>query len=174
MKVIEYLSYLAIPLMILGIISFSIKQKKEAYGIFIDGARDGMKIILKIFPTMLGIFIVINLFQVTGAMDIFIQIISPLTQLLHIPSEVVPLGIMRSISGGASFGLLSNVLEKMGADSMIGKMASTILGASETSLYVIAIYVGSVGAKQTRGILKMALFCDFIAVCVATWIWQIF
>lgn len=172
MKFMEYISYLMIPLMILLILAFGVKEKKESYDIFLNGAREGMKVILKIFPTMLGIFVTINLFQVTGAMDKMIQLFSPLTQILHIPSEVVPLGVMRSISGGASIGLLSNVLAQHGADSDIGKIASTILGASETTLYVIAIYTSAVGAKNTRGVMKIALFCDLVAVCVATWIWQ--
>ena len=76
-------------------------EKREAYELFIDGAKDGLKIILRIFPTMIGIYIAINLFKVSGAMDLLINIISPITSLIKIPSEVVPLGIMSSISGGA-------------------------------------------------------------------------
>lgn len=172
MKVIEYISYIAIPLMVLFIIAFASKQKKETYDIFLKGAREGMNVILKIFPTMIGILVAINLFQVTGAMDIFIKTISPITKLLKIPSEIVPIGIMRSISGGASIGLLSNTLETYGADSTIGKMASTILGSSETTLYVIAIYISAIGVKNTRGVLKIALFCDLVALCTAVWIWR--
>lgn len=173
MKIIEYISYIAIPLMILFIIAFSIKQNKETYTIFLTGVREGMNVILKIFPTMIGILVAINLFQTTGAMDIFIKCVEPATKLLRIPSEVVPLGVMRSISGGASIGLLSNTLDTYGVDSTLGKMASTILGSSETTLYVIAIYTSTVGVKNTRGILKIALFCDLVAFCTAVWIWRI-
>jgi len=172
MKIIEYISYIAIPLMILLIITYSIKQKKESYSLFLKGAREGMNVILKIFPTMIGILVAIELFQESGAMDIFIKIISPIGRLFHIPVEIIPLGIMRSISGGASIGLLSETLKTYGADSMIGKMASTILGSSETTLYVMAIYTSAVGVKNTRGILKIALFCDLIAFCIAVWIWN--
>ena len=172
MKVLEYVSYVAIPVMILSIIAFSMNQKKETYDIFLKGAREGMNVILKIFPTMIGILVAIQLFQVTGAMDILIKCVSPVTHLLNIPSELVPLGIMRSISGGASIGLLSNTLDTYGADSQIGKMASTILGSSETTLYVMAIYTSAVGVKHTRGILKIALFCDLVAFCTAVWIWR--
>ena len=173
MKIIEYISFITIPLMILMMITFAMNQKKEAYDIFLKGAREGMNVILKIFPTMIGILVAINLFQVTGAMDLFIKIISPVTNALKIPSEIVPLGVMRSISGGASIGLLSNALDNYGADSMLGKMASTILGSSETTLYVMAIYTSTVGIKNTRGVLKIALFCDFIALCTAVWIWRV-
>lgn len=174
MKFFEYISYIAIPLMILLIISFSLKQKKETYNIFLKGAREGMNVILKIFPTMIGIFVAINLFQVTGAMDLLIKIISPLTNIIKIPSEIVPIGIMRSISGGASIGLLSSALDTYGADSQIGKIASTILGSSETTLYVMAIYISAVGVKNTRGVLKIALLCDFVAICASVWVWRFF
>ena len=154
MKIIEYISYITIPIMIFIIICSALKQKKDAYDIFLKGAKEGLKILTRIFPTMLGIFVAINLFKVTGAMDIFIKIISPITNVLGVPSEIVPIGVMRSISGGASVGLLSDALDTYGVDSMLGNMASTILGASETTLYVIAIYTSVVGIKKTRGILR--------------------
>ncbi len=172
MKVIEYISYMSIPIMIFVILFAAIKQKKEAYDIFLKGAKEGLKMITRIFPSMIGIFIAINLFRVTGAMDMLIKLVSPITNLLGIPSEIVPLGIMRSISGGACMGILSDTLEKYGVDSLIGNIASTILGASETTLYVIAIYTSTVGIKKTRGILGIALFCDAVAVCVAVWVWK--
>ena len=170
MKIVEYVSYISIPVMIFLIIFSAACQKKDAYEIFLDGAKDGLKIIVKIFPTMIGIFIAINLFKVTGAMDIFIKLVSPITNLLRIPNEIVPLGIMSSISGGASIGILSSTLETYGVDSLIGKMASTILGSSETTLYVIAIYTSSVLIKNSRGILKISLLCDLVAVCTAVWV----
>lgn len=172
MKAIEYISYISIPLMILMILLSAWRQKKDSYDLFLDGAKDGLKIIIRIFPTMLGIFIAINLFKVTGAMQILINLISPATSLLGIPSEIVPLGIMSSISGGASIGILSDTLETYGVDSVIGNIASTILGSSETTLYVIAIYTSSVAIKNTRGMLKISLICDLVAVCTAVWIWN--
>lgn len=172
MKLIEYISYISIPLMILLILFSAHKQKKDAYDIFLNGAKEGLKIITRIFPTMLGIFVAINLFKVTGAMQILINLISPITNFLGIPTEIVPLGIMSSISGGASIGILSDTLETYGVDSLIGNIASTILGSSETTLYVIAIYTSAVSIKNTRGILKASLLCDLMAVCTAVWIWK--
>lgn len=172
MKLVEYISYISIPIMILVILSFAWKQKREAYELFIEGAQSGLKIILRIFPTMIGIYIAINLFKVSGGMDLLIKIISPITNIIKIPSEVLPLGIMSSISGGASIGILSDTLETFGVDSLIGNIASTILGSSETTLYVIAIYTSCVSIKNTRGILWISLICDFVAVCTAVWIWN--
>ena len=165
MKAIEYISYISIPIMILVIMFSAWKQKKDAYELFLEGATEGFKVIIRIFPTMLGIFVAINLFKVTGAMNILINLISPITNVLGIPVEIVPLGIMSSISGGASIGILSETLETYGVDSLIGNIASTILGSSETTLYVIAIYTSSVAIKNTRGILKISLFCDLMTIC---------
>ncbi len=172
MKIVEFISYISIPIMIFCIVFSAFKQKREAYDIFIDGAKEGLKVATKIFPTMIGIFVAINLFKVSGAMDILILIISPVTKLLRIPAEIVPLGIMSSISGGASIGILSETLQTYGVDSQIGNIASTILGSSETTLYVIAIYTSAVSIKKTRGVLPIALLCDFVAVCTAVWIWN--
>ena len=174
MKIIEYISYLTIPFMILAVLAFAIKEKKETYLTFLQGAREGMNVILKIFPTMLGILVAINLFQVTGTMEIMLKLFSPVIQLLKIPAELLPIGIMRSISGGASMGLLTNLLTQYGPDSEMRKMASTILGSSETTLYVIAMYTSTIGVKNHRGILKIALFCDFVAFCASVWIWKLY
>lgn len=172
MKAIEYISYISIPLMILLIMVSAWRHKKDAYELFLEGAKEGLKVIVRILPTMLGIFVAINLFKVTGAMQILINLVSPITSVLGIPSEIVPLGIMSSISGGASIGILSDTLETYGVDSLIGNIASTILGSSETTLYVIAIYTSSVSIKNTRGMLKISLICDLVAVCTAVWIWN--
>lgn len=173
MKVVEYFSYLMIPLMFLIIVVSAAREKKDAYNIFLEGAREGLSVVIKIFPTMVGILVAINLFRATGAMNILINLISPITNILKIPSEIVPLGIMSSISGGASFGILSDTIKAHGVDSLIGNIAATILGSSETTLYVIAIYGGSVKIKDTRGILYISLICDLVAICTAVWIWYI-
>ena len=172
MKIIEYVSYISIPLMIFYIVVCAWRKKVNAYDIFLDGAKEGMHIIIRIFPTMVGIFVAVNLFKVTGAMDMLISMISPLTKLLQIPAEIVPLGIMSSVSGGASIGILSDTLETYGVDSLIGNIASTILGSSETTLYVIAIYTSAVLIKNTRGVLWISLVCDLVALCSAVWIWN--
>lgn len=170
MKILEYISYLMIPLMILGILFHAMKKKVSIYENFTEGVVEGAKTAFKIFPTILAIIVAINIFRASGALQILIQCISPITHILGIPEEVVPLGIMSSISGGASLGLLGDTLQTYGPDSVIGKTASTILGSSETTLYVLAIYTATIGIKKTRGALYIALLCDLVAVCVAVWL----
>ena len=116
----------------------------------------------------------INLFKITGAMQMLINLISPITTLLGIPSEIVPLGIMSSISGGASIGILSDTIDTYGVDSLIGNIASTILGSSETTLYVLAVYLAATSVKDTRNVLYISLFSDFVAVVLAVYLCKIF
>ena len=170
MKTIEYISYLLIPAFISIIIIYGIKKKVNVYENFLDGTIDGVKTAVKIFPTILAIIIAMTLFRESGALELLIKILEPVTKVLGIPREVLPLGFMSSISGGASLGILSDTLSVYGADSQIGRMASTILGSSETTLYVIAVYTAATKVKDCRGAIWIGLFCDFIALITAVWL----
>lgn len=174
MKFIEYFSYILIPLIILGILVYGLIKREKVYELFVDGATDGLKVILNIFPAILAIIVAINVFRESGAMDLLIRFVSPISNFLGIPNEVMPLGVMSSVSGGASLGLLSDVLEHYGPDSLIGRIASTIMGSSETTLYVLAVYVGCVGIKHTRQALYIGLICDFVAMFSAVWLCRFF
>jgi spore maturation protein B len=173
MKIIEYISYLMIPLIILSVVLFGERKKVSTYDYFIEGAKEGFSVISKIFPTMLAVVVAINLFKVSGAMDLFINIIRPIISVFKIPAEVLPIGIMRSISGGGALAILSDVLSSNGPDSLVGKIASTIMGASDTTLYVLAIYTATVGIKKTKEALWIGLFCDLIAFLMAVTIWNV-
>lgn len=170
MKIIEYISYLLIPIFITTVILFGIKNKVSIYDNFLEGVVCGAKTSVKIFPTILAIIVAVTIFRESGAMQFLIKILEPITLCIGIPNEVLPLGFMSSISGGASIGLLSDTLNTYGADSQIGKMASTILGSSETTLYVLAVYTAALRTKDTRGALWIGLFCDFVALVVAVWL----
>lgn len=167
MKVLEYISYLMIPLMILGIIIYGLIKKKKVYELFIEGVLDGLKVMLHIFPTLLSIMIAISIFKSSGGMEIITNLLSPISKLVGIPNEILPLGIMRSVSGGASIGLLADTLDTFGADSLIGRIAATIMGSSETTLYVLAVYLAATSVKDTRNILYISLFSDFVAIILA-------
>lgn len=129
--------------------------------------------IMKIFPTMIAVVVVINLFKISGAMELLVKLVTPVLHLLRVPAEVVPLGMMRSISGGGAIAILSDTLKEYGPDSFIGRIASTIMGSSDTTLYVLAIYTGTVGIKNTKGALWIGLLCDLIAFMTAIFLWNI-
>lgn len=174
MKVLEFISYLMIPLMIFIIVGYGCIKKQKVYELFIEGVVDGLKVMLHIFPTLLAILIAINLFKVAGGMNIITGILTPISKIIGIPTEILPLGIMRSVSGGASIGLLSDTLNTYGADSFIGRVAATIMGSSETTLYVLAVYIAATSVKDTRNVLYISLFSDFIAILLAVYLCQIF
>lgn len=169
MKIIEYISYVMIPMMILIIVTFGIIKKQKVYECFIEGVKEGLEVVINIFPTLIAIMIAIDLFRESGAMEVVINMISPIGRIFGIPTEVVPLGVMSSVSGGASLGLLSNTISTYGTDSLIGKIASTILGSSETTLYVLAVYTSAVNIKNAKEAMWIGLTCDFVAIFTAVW-----
>lgn len=174
MKVLEFISYLMIPLMILIIVGYGYLKKQKVYELFIEGVMDGLKFMLHIFPTLLAILIAIQMFKTAGGMNIITSILTPISKIFKIPAEILPLGIMRSVSGGASVGLLADTLNTYGADSFIGRVAATIMGSSETTLYVLAVYIAATSVKDTRNILYISLFSDFVAIILAVYFCKIF
>ena len=153
MKIVNFLSAAAMPMIIILIILYGIKEKKKVFDLFLEGAKDGMKIVVELFPTLLGIFLAIGLLRNSGILDCIIQIISPITNLLKIPNQILPLAMLRPISGSASMGVAVDIMQKYGVDSMIGKITSTIMGSTETTFYTIAIYTSCIKVKKIRFVL---------------------
>lgn len=106
-------------------------------------------------------------------MNILVKFLTPIFSLVKVPAEVIPIGIMRSISGGGALGFLTDILNDNGPDSFIGRVASTIMGASDTTLYVLAVYSAAAGISKEKSALFIGLFCDLVAFLIAVWIWQI-
>lgn len=174
MKVLEFISYLMIPLMLLIIVVYGLIKKQKVYELFLEGVVDGLKVVLHIFPTLLSVLLAIGIFKTSGGMEMITIILSPIAKILGIPTEILPIGIMRSVSGGASVGLLADTLNTYGADSLIGRIASTVMGSSETTLYVLAVYLAATSVKDTRNVLYISLFSDFVAVILAVHLCKIF
>ena len=162
MKIINYLSSAAIPLIIAIIISYGLLEKNKVYDTFIDGTKEGIEIVVKLFPTLLGIFIAIGALRSSGVLDFIINLIYPITNLLHIPSEIMPLAILRPISGSASTAVATDIMTKYGVDSKIGLIASTIMGSTETTFYIIAIYTSCINIKKTKFVLVCSLIGDIV------------
>ena len=171
-ELLEYISYGMMPILIIVVILFGLKNKVSIYESFIEGSKESFSIILDIFPSMLAILLVINLFKVSGGMEIFIKLIAPFFSLFKVPAEVVPIGVMRSVSGGGALGFLTDILKNNGPDSFIGRVASTIMGSSDTTLYVLAIYTAAIGVSKGKFALVVGLICDVIAFLMAVWLWQ--
>lgn len=173
MKIINYFSTVAIPVIIAIIILYGVIERKKVYDIFLKGAKDGIKIVFQLIPTLIGIFVAVGALRNSGILDLIINVISPLTNFLKIPSEIMPLALLRPISGSASIGVAVDIMQKYGTDTFIGLVTSTIMGSTETTLYTIAIYTGCVGIKKTRFVLLAALLADLAGIIASVAIWRI-
>ena len=175
MEIINIFSIGAIPTIIAFIIIYGVAEKKPVFDIFIEGAKEGVDIVIKLFPTLLGIFLAIGMLRTSGIIDFIVNIISPITSAFKIPNEIIPLALIRPISGSAATGVATDIMNNYGVDSKIGLIASTIMGSTETTIYTIAIYTSCVKISKTRFVLICALigdvvrnadFCSFLAIYV--------
>lgn len=173
MNIINYISNAAIPVTIFIIIVYGLIEKKKVFDIFLDGAKEGIKIVVNMFPTLVGLFVSIGLLRTSGILDLIISIIAPIIKIFNVPDAVMPLMLLRPISGSASMAIATEIMNTYGVDTLIGLMASTIMGATETTIYTIAVYSSSVGIKNTRFVLWAALAGDVIGMFVAVIIWHI-
>ena len=160
----------AIPTIILIILFTGIVKGIPVFDIFMKGAKEGLTSSFIIAPSLIGLITAIEMVKVSGALDIFTNLISPITNYLKIPSEIVPLALLRPISGSGSLAILDNILNVYGPDSNIGKMASLIMGSTETTFYTIAVYFGYVGIKNTKHTIPCSLIADTVAIGLAIFI----
>ena len=140
------------------------------YDCFVEGAKEGFKTAIRVMPYLIAIFIAIGIFKRSGAMEILVSIFNPLGKVLGIPKEVIPLVIMRPISGSGSLGVVKDIVTTYGPDSFIGRVASTMMGSAETIFYTMAVYFGAVGIKDSRHTLKAALLSHLAAVVASVFI----
>lgn len=164
MKLIFFLSNIIIPIIVLIILICALKEKKEIFDIFLEGVKEGIKITYNVFPTLLGLFVAIGALRYSGILDIIIGFIIPICKWLKIPSEIMPLAVLRPISGSASIAVATDIMKNYGVDSKIGRIAATIMGSTETTLYTIAIYTSCIKIKKTEHIIIAALCADIIGI----------
>lgn len=158
--VLQGLSRLAIPVFIVFILLYGFGKKVPVYEVFIEGAKEGLTTAIRILPYLVAMVVAIGIFRTSGAMELLTQILSPVTNWMGVPSEVLPLALMRPMSGSASLGILAELLKTHGPDTFVGRTASTMMGSTETTFYTISIYLGSVGYKDSRYILAAGLLAD--------------
>ena len=173
MKIVNYISTIAVPVVIIIIVIYGIADKKKVYDIFVEGATEGMSIVIKILPTLLGIFLAVGVLRSSGLLEIITRAVSIFTNRVGFPSEVMPLAMLRPISGSASLAVATDIMKTYGVDSKIGLITSTIMGSTETTFYTIAIYTGSIGVKKIRFVLVAALIADFVGMLTSAIVWNI-
>ncbi len=169
MEVIKHLSDYAVPAIFIVILFAAMLKKVKAYDMFIEGAKDGIETVIKIIPSLVGLLVAVGVFKASGALDIIIFILRPVTDLLGMPPQVAPLALLRPISGSASFAFVTDIIKAFGPDTYEGRVAATMMGSTETIFYTLAVYYGSVGIKNIRYTLVAALMADVISIIASLW-----
>ena len=162
-----YISAMIIPTIISLILFIGLKEKKNVYDLFINGAKEGIKVVFRLFPTLIGISLAIYMLRSSGLIDFICNIISNITKIFKIPSEILPLAIIKPISGSGSMAIATEIMVHFGVDGNIGKIAATIMGSSETTFYVIALYMSSVKIKDGRKVVIPSLLADLASILSA-------
>lgn len=164
---VNLLSAWAVPVMIAFIPLYAYIKKVPVYESFVDGAKDGFSTAIGIIPHLVGMMVAISVFRASGALEFFVGWMTPFLQALRVPSEVLPLGILRPLTGTGSLAFTTDLIKTHGPDSMIGRIASTIQGSTDTTLYVLTVYFGAVGIRNGRYALKVGLFSDVVGFIAA-------
>jgi len=166
-QLVSIISAWAIPVLIVFIPLYAAYKKVPVYEAFTEGAKGGFDTAIRIIPHLVGMMVAISVFRASGAMDMLIGLARPLLDKVGIPGEVLPLGILRPITGAGSLAYTTDLIAQFGPDSMIGRMASTIQGSTDTTLYVITVYFGAVGIRKAGYALKVGLISDAVGFLAA-------
>jgi len=157
-----------IPLLLVGIPFYALSVKKvPVYEVFVVGAKDGFTIAVRIIPYLVAILVAVGMFRASGALDLLLNFLSPVLTFVGFPPENLPLALMRPLSGSGSLGLLTDLVNEHGADSIYSKIGATMFGSSETTFYVLAVYFGSVGITKSRHALIAGLTADAMGAIAA-------
>ena len=163
----------AIPFLLLVIPILGFAKKVKVYEAFVEGAKDGFTVAIKIIPFLVAILVAIGMFRASGAMDYFVYLLSPITNLIGMPAETLPVALMRPLSGSGTLGIVTELMNEHGPDSFIGRLSSTMFGSTETTFYVLAVYFGAVGIKKSRHAVAAGLIGDVVGLLMAVFICRI-
>jgi spore maturation protein B len=169
-NVISLLSFFVIPLIVVGFPLYGLIKKVPVYESFVDGAKEGFQVAVRIIPYLVAILFAIGMFRASGAMDFLIRGLNPVLSLIGFPAEVLPMAIVRPLTGSGSAGIVVDMIRQYGEDSIFVKMAAVMFGSTETTFYVIAVYFGAVNIKKTRHAVPAGLTADFAAMIIAVWV----
>ncbi|MDU1567533.1 MAG: spore maturation protein [Clostridium sp.] len=166
----QYLTKSIIPIIFIIIITYGMFKGRKVYEWFIEGAKDGLKVCLNIFPYLLAMIIAVNIFREAKLLDILNNMIAPIGGLIGLPKEVIPLVLVKPLSGSGAVGILTDILKTYGPDTTIGLISSVIMGTTETIFYTITVYFGAVQIKKIRHTLWAAILADITAIIAAVFL----
>jgi spore maturation protein B len=153
-----------IPCFILLVLMIAMIKKVPAYELFVEGGKEGVKMAFSLVPFLVGMIVAIAILRSSGALEAFIQLLAPILTLIGIPPEIIPLALIRPISGTAALGMTTELIHTYGPDSFIGRLASVMQGSTDTTLYILTVYFGAIGIKKMGYALKVGLLADVVGI----------
>jgi spore maturation protein B len=172
-NIIELMAVFVLPAIIVGFPLYGLYKKVPVYEEFVEGAKEGFTVAVQIIPYLVAILFAIGMFRASGAMAFLVEGLRPVLSLVSIPPEVIPMGIIRPLTGSGSAGVVVDLINTYGEDSLIVKIAATMFGSTETTFYVIAVYFGAVNVQKTRHAVPAGLIADFTAMVLAVYVVQL-
>jgi len=163
----QLISIFAVPAFIFIFLMSGFVSRIDVYDSFVRGAKSGLTATFNIIPSLIGLMVAIAMFRESGCLELITKLISPLTSRIHMPSDIVPLALLRPVSGSASLAVVTDIFKNFGPDSLQGNIASIMMGSTETTIYTIAVYFGSVGIKNIRYTLLAALTADLTGIIMS-------
>ena len=169
--IMNQISLYAIPMIIFIIVGYAfLVQKVKVYEVFCEGAKEGFTTAIRIIPFLVAMLVAIGIFRSSGCIDIMMRVLDPVFSAIGMPGEVLPMAIMRPLSGGGATGIMNDLMLTYGPDSLIGRIASTMMGSTETTFYVLAVYFGAVSIRKTRHAVAAGLLADVAGLLTSVWI----
>lgn len=164
MRLLVFLSDVIIPILIFTIVAYGILNRQQVYEEFIEGAKDGFHTVVGIMPTLIGLMVAVGVLRASGLLEFVAEIFSHITNRIGFPSELLPLSVVKMFSSSAATGLLLDIYKEHGADSLLGRMASIMMGSTETIFYTMSVYFMSVKIKKSRYTLAGALIATLAGI----------
>lgn len=166
-NILNIISLWALPVLIITILTVGLFKKVPLYEVFTDGAKDGFKVAVNIIPYLVAIIVGISMFRASGAVEILANLFAPLLDRFNVPADTIPLMIVRSLSGSGALGVFSDIADKLGPNSYATKLAAVMVGSSETTFYVLAVYFGAVKISKLRYAVIVGLLADLVGIVAA-------
>lgn len=168
------LSILFLPILIIFVLTFGVVKRVKVYETFVEGAKEGFMTVFRISPYLLTMLFAIDMFRKSGAMDYLIYALRPIADILHIPKGVLPMIIIKPLSGSGALGVMTDTMKTYGVDSIEGKISAVMMGSTETIFYTLSVYFGAVQIKKIRHSLPAALIAHFVGCVVAVYVCFLF
>ena len=174
MNIIVVFSNMIIPLILIFVIVYGYLNKVEIYDAFVEGAKDGLSVVINILPTLIGLMVAVGMLRASGALDIVSRLLKPIANIIGFPAEAIPLSLMKPISSSAATGLFIDLLKKYGPDVFVTQFAAVMLGSTETIFYTLSVYFMSINIKKTRYTLKGGIIANIAGLLAAFYICNMF